>query len=69
MEDPSKDPQYAEPAVDNMREQKNKVGIVFFFFFFFLGGGGGGGTQPSMMKMNVHLIQTPCGTPRGYIIN
>ena len=24
-EDPSKDPQYAEPAVDNMREQKDKV--------------------------------------------
>ena len=28
VEDPAKDPQYAEPAVDNMRVQKDEVPII-----------------------------------------
>ena len=28
VEDPAKDPQYAEPAVDNMRVQKDEVPVI-----------------------------------------
>ena len=44
VEDPAKDPQYAEPAVDNMRVQKDEVPIIIDLITY---------------KHNVHLHSQP----------
>ena len=45
VEDPAKDPQFKEHAIDSLRAQKDEVGELDFFFSAGVGVGGGGGRR------------------------